>query len=239
MGSGDPFNADAVCVAFLDRLAASPEFGHVIAVAVFGSSARGDVSTRSDIDVLVVTDTDERAIVRAAAGTSFAPLVFTTKGLLDDASMKPSFVSHLIDEARVLYERPDWPALRRELASRASDRAALQREVQRRVGHLHPLLPVERFRNSPVTAMSQIYGVARSLVIARLLEQGVHEYSWRRAFDRYAELRPDLRSDIEALKALRPYYEYSHERPGAKVPSGSVDVQRMRELVDSAARLAK
>jgi hypothetical protein len=100
-------------------------------------------------------------------------------------------------------------------------------------------MPIEHFRNSPVTAMSQIYGVARSLVIARLLERGVHEFSWRRAFDRYAELRPEMRGDLDALKRLRPYYEYARGRPHATLPTRDIGVPELRSLLDSAARLAK
>jgi len=224
--------------AILDRLAASMDFERVVSVIVFGSAAREDTTSQSDLDVLVVVEDAPRAVVVATDRATFTPLVFTARALLREASVKPSFVSHLLDEGRVIYERPDWQDLQAELAIRASDTRALHREVQRRVRHLDPLHPVERYRNSPITAMSQIYGVARSLVIARLLEHGVREYSWRRAFDRYAEMRPDLRHDIEALKALRPYYEYSHARPGAMVPSRSVELDELQELVDSAERLA-
>lgn len=228
----------AVYSEFLDQLAASTELDHVVSVVVFGSAAREDTTSQSDLDVLVVVDEDPRAVLAGTAGSMFAPLVFTPTALLHEASVRPSFVSHLIDEGRLIYQRADWRGLQARLAVKASDRGALHREVQRRVRHLHPLQPVERFRNSPITAMSQIYRVARSLVIARLLEQGVHEYSWRRAFDLYADIRPDLRRDIEALKALRPYYEYSRARPGATLPSRSVDLGELQELVDSAERLA-
>jgi predicted nucleotidyltransferase len=180
-----------------------------IAVLLFGSMARGDQDSQSDVDVLVVVDDNKRrsdvlSVFRARpSNDSHVPLVLTVQALREEAREHPSFVAHLLDEGTLLLRRPAWDNLRQSLASCAFDSAALAREVRHRARHLEPLLRSERFRNSPVTALSHLYGIARSLVIIRLLENGIHEYSWQRAFDRYAEIRPELRSTLDEIKQLR------------------------------------
>ena len=235
MGSRRAFETP-VLAALLQRL----DLDRAVAVIVFGSVARGDQDAQSDLDVLVVVDDDEaRASLLAASdgGDSASPLVVTRRALLGGLSLRPSFVAHLLDEGVTVHETPAWADVRAALVPSAADGEALAREVRRRAKELEPLSRAERFANSPVTVMAHLYGVARALVIARLLQAGVHEYSWRHAFDRYAELRPDLRSDIEALAALRPYYECARGRPGTPTLQ-AVDTEDVRRLVGSAERLA-
>lgn len=217
----------------------------VVAVLLFGSMARGDQEQNSDLDVLVVVEDSKRredvlSMFRAPAyEDSHTPLVLTVKSLRQEAVEHPSFVAHLLDEGTLLQRRPAWDHLRRSLASCAFDSAALAREVRNRARHLEPLLKSERFENSPVTALSHLYGIARSLVIARLLEQGIHEYSWQRAFDRYAELRPELRSTLDELKRLRPYYEYARARSQEGLPDARIGTSEIRDLASSVAHLAE
>lgn len=75
-------------------------------------------------------------------------------------------------------------------------------------------------------------------MIARLLQHGVREYSWQRAFDCYADLQPELRDEILGLRDLRPYYEYSRAQRGARLPKRSVDREEMRRYVVSIRQLA-
>ena len=59
-----------------------------------------------------------------------------------------------------------------------------------------------------------------------------------RDLDRYAEVHPELTSDLNAVKALRPYYECAHGRPGAEVPTRTVAPEDLSRLVASIERLA-
>jgi len=234
-----PELAELMSVLDLDR---------VVTVVVFGSVARGDADQQSDLDVLVVLTDDEsrrelrRRLRERRADVTPLPVslaLFTPLRLIQEAADRPSFISHLLDEGVSIYDAPTWASLRAALVEKAADREALGREVRNRARHLEPLSGAERFSNrSPVTVLSHLYGISRSLVIARLLQAGIHEYGWRRAFDRYAEVRPDLRSQLEALKGLRPYYEYAHGRAGAVAPDRVVDAEEVRQLLDAAEQLA-
>jgi hypothetical protein len=228
------------------RLAAIDEglpTADAVAVLVFGSVARGDDNETSDVDVMIVVADRESAdvvdrAVRVDQSRRVIPTVRTVTSLVEEARDRPSFVAHLVDEAIVVRTSPSWPAVRERLAKAATDPDALTLEVHCRLRHLDSFARPERFRLSPVTALSHLWAIARSVVIARLLQQGVHEYSWRRAFDRYADLRPDLREDLEALKQLRPYYERARARPGARLPEAPVDVDTVRRLVESIQHIA-
>lgn len=205
---------------------------------LFGSVARGDQDRQSDLDVLtVVADDDQARRVRShfadAVSSAVAPLVLSRRAMVEEVALRPSFVSHLLDEGDVVQQSAEWIPLRHDLAEAASDPDLLDREVKRRARAIESFVSAERFSNSPITALSHVYAIARSLVIARLLQSGVREYSWQRAFDRYSELHPELRSEVEELKALRPFYEFARARPGAPRPDRVVDPEELRNIVRS------
>jgi hypothetical protein len=139
---------------------------------------------------------------------------------------RPSFVAHLLDEGVTLKALPEWEGLRDDLARTVSDPDLLLGEIS---SYIHSLAQLECsgiFSTSPITALSHLYTIARSLVFARLLQQGVHEYRWQAAFDIYGSLYPCSRQVTQNLKALRPYYEYARGRrrnchlPSNLEPSG-------------------
>jgi hypothetical protein len=213
-----------------------------IAVVIFGSMARGDPDERSDVDVLVVApDEGRRRNVREAceahSAGSINALVMTEESLVAESAAYPSFVAHLLDEGRVLSASSRWPLLFADLSNAASDKQAIEAEVIRRARSLGPFSNAQYFLDSPITVFAHLYAIARSLVIARLLAHEIHEYRWRHAFDAYAQVRPDLRVDLEAVKRLRPYYEYVQARTDVE-PNGNIDSARVRALVTSVAHLA-
>jgi hypothetical protein len=214
-----------------------------LAIIVFGSVARGEADYQSDFDLLVVVEdfsarlrTIDRVTKQGGVGTS--PLVLTRATLSNGLSTRSSFIAHLLDEGLLIFETAAWQELKLALQTIAADADLLAAEVRRRVKELEPLSHAERFSNSPVTAKSHVYGIARALVIARLLQLGIHEYSWRRAFDCYAEIYPEQRREIETLKALRPYYEVARGRFGAVLPRDAERYDDLSGLVASVQRLA-
>jgi len=84
---------------------------------------------------------------------------------------------------------------------KVADPQALAREVQRECGIWIRCAPSNTSAQSRHRHVPDLWRrtFARDRVPAG---HGVHEYSWRRAFDRYAELRPELRADLDALKEL-------------------------------------
>jgi len=82
-------------------------------VIVFGSFARGDTHEGSDLDLIVVKDTDERFFdrigrVRDAAhglGLDVQPLVYTPTELDEMLASGNSFLETILAEGVVAYER--------------------------------------------------------------------------------------------------------------------------------------
>jgi Nucleotidyltransferase domain len=217
--------------------------GGVLAVIIFGSVARDEADVQSDFDVLVVVEDHSvrTSILRTLGGRgvdAVCPLIITRNDLERGFSTRPSFVAHLLDEGLSVYETWGWQEIEISLQASASSVEALDAEVRQRTKELAPFAHPERFTSSPVTAMSYLYGVARALVIARLLQIGIHEYSWRRVFDLYADIRPELATELEILKGLRPYFERARARPGALLPKAPVTLEDLRQVVASIERLA-
>lgn len=201
-----------------ERLWHAAEEPAVLGVALFGSTARGDGGENSDVDLLVVRDPastgrEVKAGVLAAFGSSSAAslIVQTPAQLESEFATRPSFGLHLADEAVVLLEKEGWKGFDALFRSVAADPTALEREVQRRAGDLKVYERLVRFNGHYIGFMANMYAISRAVVIARLLQRDVHEYSWRSIFRIYSSYRPDLASDLELLEGLRPFYLVSRK----------------------------
>ena len=83
-------------------------------VVLFGSHARGDAAPRSDVDILVVADSNrpryERAvpIYRAIADVPVEVdvMVYTPAEVRDWSRVDQAFVTTALREGRIIYERP-------------------------------------------------------------------------------------------------------------------------------------
>jgi len=82
---------------------------------LFGSSARGMITENSDIDMLIIKDTDKkrnerfrevRALVRdLKRRIPFSPLVYTPAEIEKRVNLGDFFVKEILKEGKVLYER--------------------------------------------------------------------------------------------------------------------------------------
>lgn len=85
----------------------------VVRAVIFGSAARGELSRRSDVDILVVQRTDKRfldrydpllrEIAQAIPGRDVDLLIYTPEEL-EALSVRP-FIARALREGKVLYER--------------------------------------------------------------------------------------------------------------------------------------
>ena len=84
----------------------------VLKAVVFGSLARGDISRRSDVDLIVIRDTEERfldrygdlgrEIVQAVPERDVDLLIYTPQELVQMADR--SFIATALREGRIIYE---------------------------------------------------------------------------------------------------------------------------------------
>ena len=83
-------------------------------IILFGSSARGTITENSDIDMLIIKDTDKkrnerfrevRALVRdLKRRIPFSPLVYTPVEIEKRVNLGDFFVKEILKEGKVLYE---------------------------------------------------------------------------------------------------------------------------------------
>ena len=84
-------------------------------IILYGSSARGTITENSDIDLLIIKETDKkrnerfrevRAIVRdLKRRIPFSPLVYTPTEIEQRLNLGDFFIKEILKEGKVLYER--------------------------------------------------------------------------------------------------------------------------------------
>jgi predicted nucleotidyltransferase len=84
-------------------------------IILFGSYAYGEPTEDSDIDMLIIKDTDKRRIDRCVEvrrivydpdrGIPFSPLVYTTREISRRLALGDDFVTEIIERGELLYEK--------------------------------------------------------------------------------------------------------------------------------------
>ena len=81
-------------------------------IILFGSMARGDADEYSDIDLIIIKDTDQRFLLRLVEVTAFLPLdigvdalVYTPKELEAMLAEGNPFIEQALKDGIVLYEK--------------------------------------------------------------------------------------------------------------------------------------
>lgn len=84
-------------------------------IVLFGSYAHGDPTEDSDIDLLIVKDTEQRMVDRFVEvkrliydpdlRIPISPLVYTPQELQERIEMEDDFVEEIMNKGKVLYER--------------------------------------------------------------------------------------------------------------------------------------
>lgn len=84
-------------------------------IILFGSSAKGTITEDSDIDMLIIKDTDKkrnerfrevRSLVRdLKRRIPFSPVVYTPKEIEHRLNLGDFFIKEILKEGKVLYER--------------------------------------------------------------------------------------------------------------------------------------
>ncbi len=80
-------------------------------IILFGSLAKGTITENSDIDMLIIKDTNKRRVERIKDVLSivdydipFEPVVFTNKELQKRLALNDFFIKNILKEGKILYE---------------------------------------------------------------------------------------------------------------------------------------
>ena len=97
-----------------EQLRAFCQGHHIRRLAIFGSALHGDARPDSDVDLLVVMETDQRPIRRIMAVSELLSprpfpvdiVVRTPAELVRDLQRVDPFMHEVVEKGRVLYEHP-------------------------------------------------------------------------------------------------------------------------------------
>ncbi|MBI4638080.1 MAG: HEPN domain-containing protein [Candidatus Rokubacteria bacterium] len=121
-------------------------------IILFGSHATGGAEPDSDIDLLVVKDTDQRPIDRRAEverlladrAVPLDVLVYTRREMRDLYALGSPFIEEVVEHGRVLYTRRATEAWLREAQEELESAAILLEREKHRAACLHGQQCVER-----------------------------------------------------------------------------------------------
>lgn len=217
----------------------------VQSVALFGSVARGDAESTSDIDLIVLGDSDEltsselrRRLSPALAGVDISVSYHTPASLLSYLKRWSRFGAHLRLESTILYDQDgvlgqilasDRPIdTRYELASQARNLARFEH--------------VERFGGRFLFPLAHLYRIGRAATFAAIANKGQLEFDRRQALRIAADLYPGLEPDFRVIAGLEPFYERvrSPEGVGASdLPFDPAGPAAERHFIDARASVAR
>lgn len=202
-----------------------------VAIAVFGSVARGDYDSISDRDVLLVSDqsTNLRDIRDNFETFGWSCTVYSWKRLETAASRGSLFVQHLKQESKICLDRQNrLNALLNHFSPKVSYKAEIQSAA-------NVLAVLQDMPNSPVGqlwAMDVLAVSFRSLAVAALADEGIYKYSQSEIANSLIRLGMLSRTDAIRLRELRKFkssYRRGHLTHATTWPK----VFSLIDLVDS------
>lgn len=194
---------------------------YIDAVILFGSVARGDAAAASDIDLLIVVDTEpdpgglRREVKRTWPHYQISLACRTREQMSELLRRRNSFAAHLHSEGLILLDRNQTMA-----AFQAStfSHCSVATELEEHLRRLLPLQDLRQFGGYFPFCFARLYSIAKSIVILGLHQSGEAEFDRTRAFTQFAQRHSDLLPKIELLTQLEPYYEQANRGSRSVLP---------------------
>jgi uncharacterized protein len=197
-------------------------FQEVEAVGVFGSVARGDATSASDLDLLIVTDTDALVArdLRAALPPDLSGRVSLMSYPLDELErlfmQGASFATHLRLESRILLDRHG--RLGRLLRVPIQSGQLPDDELRVELSRLEALEDIRQFGDNFLFCFSMLYAIGKSVVMLVLAREETPEFNRDRAFETFRRLHPDLAQATKRIEELKPFYLAVTRRERPQLP---------------------
>jgi predicted nucleotidyltransferase len=179
----------------------------VEAAALYGSVARGDIESHSDVDLLLVCRASRKLPtyldIRQALDGYFHKLsltVYSERELKFLHSARSLFLLHLSREAVLLFDRHDFL---KPLLEDFQPKKSYREDFQKSLGLIDPLRVVVQGAPNNLHRLSYIYSLFRVFGVYILAEDGVYEFSKTRMARLLAERFPKQKESLELLLRLR------------------------------------
>jgi predicted nucleotidyltransferase len=189
----------------------------VLAVAVFGSVARGSAGQDSDTDLLVLVaepGPSRRELVarlpkRFDAGRLGAQ-VYTDEDLAELLRYATSFTSHLRREAQVLVDPTG--RMTELLAAEPGATVAVKDELQGEISQLNAYGNLDVFRGNYLFVLGRLYRLAKAVVMLGLYADGEPTFDRHDAFAEFRRRHPETAASVTKLERLQPFYLFVMRR---------------------------
>jgi predicted nucleotidyltransferase len=196
------------------------------AVILFGSSARGDATEHSDLDLLVISThrggtEAARELSREVRSMRVSLLTHTWSSFARLRHDDWLFVRHLSEEAVALWD-PHGEFGRRSEVAYPGDRAVTDQIRQHSQG-LTQLSDVERYGGDFLFPLAGVYALAKRIAMLANSRRGVSIFDRERALLACGDLFPAAAEDLSALRRLAPFYALTRGIRSMHTPFSSDD----------------
>jgi predicted nucleotidyltransferase len=213
-----------VPVADIEAVRAAEEVGRVpgvVAVAVLGSSARGDYDATSDIDLLALVVDGEAAREVAAwkrgqpRGRRLQLKVMTEPRLTRLLERRSTFAVHVLREAIPVVD----PAARFAALRRPHSRDAPVRDNRDDLLiRLEPYEYLDWCQGFYLFCLADLYSIGRAAAFTILGRRSHFEFSGVRALRTLESLMPELAGEAHVVSELRPFFLLAHRDAAGPIP---------------------
>jgi len=195
----------------------------VRAACLFGSAARGDDDSGSDLDLLVVLeDSEDREGLREEAQAIRADLpprtqlcVLGEKRLQENFAGRTVFAAHLAREGSIVAD-PDG-TLTRLIDDFPRGEPVLE-SSSRLLAQIELYADLAWCGGYYLFCLADLYAWGRSGAMLAVARSGRFEFGRDRVFDRLGTIRPDLVEAATRIRALRPFWERVHREASSPLP---------------------
>lgn len=205
-------------------------------VILFGSTARGDTTNRSDIDLLLITQqrSNKRAIKRLIP-QSLMPSkklclsVYSAEQIHSAYVNGSLFMTHLIKEGKILYDDGFFKELCSNPFTISSSRMKLSLKIFEQ--RLETANNIEMYNKHFIRLYSDFYSMAKGIAFMILANNGQYVFNRKEAFDLLSNKYPDYKQTIKKLQALEPFFIKTHRGVSERLPfDPTVSEEKLEEM---------
>ena len=200
-------------------------------IILFGSLARGDHNSTSDIDLLLITrEKVEKRQIEKTIPKSLVPkrnLAFSvySQNQIDSAYKEGIlFLVHVLKEGRIVYDDGFFKELSSSPFTLSPRRIRLSLRIFEQ--RLEAGDDLEMFDHHFVKLLSNYYSIAKSIAFILLAIDGQYLFNKKKAFETLSVKYPIYRGKIKKLSELEPFYLRAARRSDIEYPFDPADAEQ-------------
>jgi predicted nucleotidyltransferase len=183
------------------------EYSSIEATVLYGSVARGDIESHSDIDLLLLSSEGRKLSLldglRTRLESRFDKLsvtIYSKRELAFLSAAKSLFLLHLSREGIILFDKRGFL---RDLLHDFRPKLSYKLDFEKSLQLVDPLRSAVCGAPNSLHRLSYLYSLFRVFGVYLLAERGIYEFSKSRMVQLLCDSFPDKRQPIQMLSRLR------------------------------------